>query len=58
MACPRCGGGLTTLTLEGVESVFCEACEYVGVSTDFHTPPRAAAESWEEAFDRFRDQES
>lgn len=50
--CPRCGGALTAYTLGGDEAVECEACGYVGVSTD-HRPEATVDETWEDAVQRF-----
>lgn len=55
-ACPRCGSDLATLTLAETEAVACEACGYVGVEAD-HSGEPATAESWEEALERFQNNE-
>ncbi|WP_435064851.1 zf-TFIIB domain-containing protein [Halobaculum sp. EA56] len=54
MDCPRCGASLRTFRLSGSESVVCESCSYVGVSTDLRPESGTRPESWEEALDRFR----
>lgn len=57
MECPRCGSPVITYTLEGARAVVCESCEYVGVPADLRPPPADEDEAWEEALERFRNEE-
>jgi hypothetical protein len=54
MDCPRCGGGLTRISLDGeFESVYCEQCRFANVESD-HTRASDGAETWNDALRRFR----
>ena len=54
MDCPRCGSGLTRISLNGeFESVYCEQCRFADVESD-HTRASDGAETWNDALRRFR----
>lgn len=53
MECPRCGGAVAEYALDGRETVGCPACGWLGVEVE-HRAERATAESWAEAYRRFR----
>ena len=54
MDCPRCGSGLTRISLNGeFESVYCEQCRFADVESD-HTRASDDAETWNDALRRFR----
>ncbi|MFB6148905.1 MAG: zf-TFIIB domain-containing protein [Halobacteriales archaeon] len=55
MECPRCDAELVTYTLEGVTAVVCESCGYADVPAELDVEPREN-ETWEEAFERFRNE--
>jgi len=48
MECPRCGGRLETLELDGARAVVCERCGYADVPADHSPGERPREESWEE----------
>lgn len=54
MPCPRCGGTLTTFTVEATDGSadVCESCGFVGVPTSHHSE-EDGSESWDQARERF-----
>jgi len=57
MTCPRCGDTLEAYSLSGREAEICESCGYVGVSVA-HDSERREVESWNEALERFYEDQS
>ncbi|ERH05466.1 MAG: hypothetical protein J07HN4v3_01065 [Halonotius sp. J07HN4] len=50
--CPRCGAPLDQFELGDSETVSCSACGYAGIDAD-HSGEQSAAESWDDAIQRF-----
>ncbi|WP_324757465.1 zf-TFIIB domain-containing protein [Haloarcula montana] len=56
MDCPRCGDPLESYRLGNSETTACGNCSYLGVPVD-HKSESRRRESWDDALDRFNDQE-
>jgi len=54
MPCPRCGGTLTTFTVDATDrsAEVCESCGFAGVPTS-HRSDGDETESWEQVMARF-----
>jgi hypothetical protein len=56
MDCPRCGEPLESYRLDDSETVVCGNCTYLGIPVD-HKREGQVRESWDDAIDRFQEQQ-